>query len=101
MEPIRRFEFVLGAALFTVVVNLRAVKRSLGPGVGMTLVDQIHLYTLVYVLVGVATTTYGWRVSIHPQGELRARRFNRRVALVASLAYAAALAAAIASALSG
>lgn len=92
---------MLGAALFTIVVNLRAVNQSLGAGAGMTLVDQIHLYTLVYVLVGVATTTYSWRVSIQPHGEFRARRFNHWAALTASLFYVAALAAATASAVSG
>ncbi|MFE9093530.1 hypothetical protein [Streptomyces sp. NPDC007264] len=92
---------MLGAALFTIVVNLRAVNESLGTGVGMTLVDQIHLYTLVYVLVGVATTTYSWRIAVRPEGGFQAQRFNHWVALVASLLYVAGLAAAVASAVVG
>ncbi|GHE14376.1 hypothetical protein GCM10010339_84690 [Streptomyces alanosinicus] len=80
---------LLGAALFAIVVNMRAAGQSLGIMHGMTLVDQIHLYSLVYVFIGVATTTYAWRVSIRTGGQARARRVNQVVAVSATSLYLA------------
>ncbi|MEU6708955.1 hypothetical protein [Streptomyces wuyuanensis] len=48
---------ILGAALFAVVVNLRTSVSGAAP-FGVTLIDQIHLITLLYLLIGVAVTTY-------------------------------------------
>ncbi len=81
---------MLGAALFTIVVNMRATTQSLGTGSGMTLVDQVHAIALLFVLVGVGSTTYSWRVSLGPGGPARALRVNRTVGAIASAGYLAA-----------
>lgn len=48
---------ILGASLFSVVVSMRAASLT-GISFGVTLVDQIHLATLLYTLIGVGCTTY-------------------------------------------
>ena len=86
----RRALLTVGAALFTIVVNMRATTQSLGTGSGMTLVDQVHAIALLFVLVGVGSTTYSWRVSLGPGGPARALRVNRTVGAIASAGYLAA-----------
>lgn len=92
---------MLGAALFTIVVNMRATIQSLGTGAGMSLVDQVHAFALFYVLLGVASTTYTWRLSLRPGAAARALRINRWVGLAATLLYVAATLTAITVALVG
>lgn len=87
---------MLGASLFTIVVNMRATTQSLGTASGMALVDQVHAIALLFVLVGVASTTYSWRVSLRPDGRRRALRVNRAVGAIASAGYLTATAAVIA-----
>lgn len=90
---------MLGASLFTIVVNLRSASQSLGTFSGVTLVDQVHLYTLVYVLVGIAFSTYAWRVSTHPGRWATGRRINHAAATGATVLYVAANVTAISLAL--
>ena len=78
---------LLGAALFTIVVNQRAVGQSLGTMTGLGLLPQIHLWTLLFVLVCVVAATYSWRVCLRPGYEAQARALNRRIALIAGLLY--------------
>ncbi|MDX2592137.1 hypothetical protein PV343_07670 [Streptomyces sp. WI03-4A] len=77
---------ILGASLFSVVVSMRAVSLT-GTSFGVTLVDQIHLATLLYTLVGVGCTTYIlWSWS---KTERRAlvRRTNTVVAITTTVIY--------------
>ncbi|GDY28648.1 hypothetical protein GTS_02810 [Gandjariella thermophila] len=93
---------LLGAALFAVVlnlVNLRAAGDLIGTFAGTTLVDQVHLITLGYVLVGVATTALTWWLANRPDGARprgRARRTNDLIGIVASVVYVALVAGAVA-----
>ncbi|MFJ8165879.1 hypothetical protein ACIRBY_33870 [Streptomyces sp. NPDC096136] len=48
---------ILGASLFSVVVSMRAASLT-GTSFGVTPVDQVHLATLLYTLVGVGCTSY-------------------------------------------
>ncbi|MFJ9643845.1 hypothetical protein [Streptomyces sp. NPDC101206] len=80
---------VLGASLFSVVVNMRSSSLA-GTLFGVTLVDQIQLTTLLYTLIAVGCTTYiVWRWSDHQRGP-SVRRVNNVVALLTTIAYLSA-----------
>ncbi|WP_225829316.1 hypothetical protein [Streptomyces naphthomycinicus] len=77
---------ILGASLFSVVVSMRSVSLT-GTLFGVTLVDQIHLATLAYTLVGVGCTTYIlWRWA-EAGKRASVRRTNTFVALSTTAAY--------------
>ncbi|MEV6682956.1 hypothetical protein AB0N09_39765 [Streptomyces erythrochromogenes] len=66
---------ILGASLFSVVLSMRATGVS-GTSFGVTLVDQIHLATLLYTLVGVGCTSYILYRWADPDRRASARRTN-------------------------
>ncbi|MEV8330826.1 hypothetical protein [Streptomyces niveus] len=78
---------ILGAALFTIMLNLRAVDEALGTFLNVTLVEEIHFMSLLYVLVGVANTTYVMKLLTDPMAEPAARRFNNRTFAIATGLY--------------
>ncbi|KOU31716.1 hypothetical protein ADK53_24555 [Streptomyces sp. WM6373] len=71
---------ILGASLFSVVVSMRAASLT-GTSFGVTLVDQIHLATLLYTLVGVGCTSYILYKWVDPEERASVRRTNTVVAL--------------------
>ncbi|MFJ6782860.1 hypothetical protein [Streptomyces yangpuensis] len=71
---------ILGASLFSVVVSMRAASLT-GTSFGVTLVDQIHLATLLYTLVGVGCTSYILYRWADPEKRASARRTNTIVAV--------------------
>jgi hypothetical protein len=75
---------ILGTALFTIMLNLRAVDETLGTILNVTLVEEIHFISLLYVLVGVANTTYIMKLLINPLAQPAARHFNNRVFVIAT-----------------
>ncbi|MFD5424603.1 hypothetical protein [Streptomyces sp. NPDC127084] len=80
---------ILGAAVFALVVNMRAASQSLGAVFGVTLVDGIHLLALMYTLVALVTTTYVWRHLGTPEEKGAARRVNTVVAITSTGLYLA------------
>ncbi|MFJ4340838.1 hypothetical protein [Streptomyces sp. NPDC088915] len=77
---------LLGASLFGVVLSMRAVSLT-GTSFGVTLVDQIHLATLLHTLVGVGCTScvlYRWA---DPEAQTPVRRTNTAVAVATTAAY--------------
>ncbi len=71
---------ILGASLFSVVVSMRAASLT-GTSFGVTLVDQIHLATLLYTLVGVGCTSYILYKWVDPEERASVQRTNTVVAL--------------------
>jgi hypothetical protein len=51
---------LLGAILFTIVLNMQTVGGELGRTVGITLLDQIHIAALLYVLAASVATVAAW-----------------------------------------
>ncbi|MEU9119990.1 hypothetical protein AB0C96_09030 [Streptomyces sp. NPDC048506] len=78
---------ILGAALFTIMLNLRAVDEALGTFLNVTLVEEIHFMSLLYVLIGVANTTYIMRLLTDPMARPAARRINNRIFAIATGLY--------------
>ncbi|MFG2191872.1 hypothetical protein [Streptomyces sp. NPDC048639] len=91
---------ILGAALFTIVINMRASDQALGTVLGVPLVDQVHLISLLYVLTGVATTTYILRLWTDPLVRPAVRRVNYRILVAATALYLIANIGAVAIAVS-
>ncbi len=77
---------ILGASLFSVVVSMRSTSLT-GTQFGVTLVDQIHLATLLYTLVGVGCTTYILWSWADPEKRTAVRRTNHIVAWTTTAAY--------------
>ncbi|MFJ9417767.1 hypothetical protein ACIRPT_26910 [Streptomyces sp. NPDC101227] len=78
---------ILGTALFAIMLNLRAVDEELGTFLNVTLVEEIHFMSLLYVLIGVANTTYVLRLLTDPMLRPSARRFNSRIFAIATGLY--------------
>ncbi|MFJ9855199.1 hypothetical protein [Streptomyces sp. NPDC101150] len=78
---------ILGTALFAIMLNLRAVDEELGTFLNVTLVEEIHFMSLLYVLIGVANTTYVLRLLADPMVRPAARRFNNRIFALATGLY--------------
>lgn len=85
---------ILGASLFSVVLSMRSTSLT-GTQFGVTLVDQIHLATLLYTLVGVGCTTYILLSWANPDKRAAVRRTNRIVVWSMTAAYVVANAIAI------
>ena len=77
---------ILGASLFSVVLSMRSTTLT-GTLFGVTLVDQIHLATLLYTLVGVGCTTYILLSWADPEKRAAVRRTNHIVAWTTTAAY--------------
>ncbi|WP_329460756.1 hypothetical protein [Streptomyces sp. NBC_01497] len=78
---------ILGTALFTIMLNLRAVDEALGTFLNVTLVEEIHFMSLLYVLIGVANTAYVMKLLTDPMVQPAARRFNKRIFAIATGLY--------------
>ncbi|MFJ7960681.1 hypothetical protein ACIQ62_30750 [Streptomyces sp. NPDC096319] len=80
---------ILGASLFSVVISMRATSLT-GTSFGVTLVDQIHLATLLYTLVGVGCTSYILYRWADPEKRASARRTNTIVSVSTTVVFLAA-----------
>ena len=78
---------ILGAALFTIMLNLRAVDEAMGTFLNVTLVEEIHFMSLLYVLIGVANTTYIMKLLADPMAQPAVRRCNNRIFVIATGLY--------------
>ncbi|MGF1428386.1 hypothetical protein [Kitasatospora sp. LaBMicrA B282] len=87
----------LGATLFAVLVSMQRAD-TIAPGRGITLIDQLHILTMAWVMVAIGMTALLWRWSAAEVPAERVARTNLRGVLVGSLVYLAGAAALIVSA---
>lgn len=57
LDPSQRMSILVGS-LFAVVLNLRAVDAILGSSEGLTLVDQVHITTMIYIFAAALCAVY-------------------------------------------
>ncbi|MBT2383443.1 hypothetical protein [Streptomyces sp. ISL-11] len=79
---------LLGGGLFVVMLNLQQVNDTIASTAGLTLIDWLHLLTLVYVLLAVVATVLCWRWTVHGGDPAQAERFHHRGALLGLVGYA-------------
>ena len=80
----------LGAALFTVVLNMEKVDGAIPDTSGLTMVDDLHLITLLYVLLAMAITVACWRMAIHGHEAAKIKRLNQLGILAGLVGYVTA-----------
>ncbi|MFF7729479.1 hypothetical protein [Streptomyces sp. NPDC008001] len=80
---------LLGGGLFVVMLNMQQVNTVITSSVGLTLIDGLHLLTLVYVLLAVVATVLSWRWTVRGGDPERVERMHHRGAVIALAAYAA------------
>lgn len=78
---------LLGGGLFVVMLNLQQVSTVVTSTVGLTLIDALHLLTLVYVLLAVVATVLSWRWTVRGGDPVRAERIHHRGALAGLAVY--------------
>ncbi|UQI45716.1 hypothetical protein M1P56_15820 [Streptomyces sp. HU2014] len=81
---------VLGGGLFVVVLNMQQADTVITSAVGLTLIDRLHLTTLVFLLLAVAGTVLSWRWTARGGSIVRAERVSHRGAWAGLAAYALA-----------
>ncbi|MGW1072950.1 hypothetical protein [Streptomyces sp. NPDC002537] len=81
---------VLGASLFTILLSMNKVDSSLPPDSGITLIDQLHLLALGYVLIAVAAAMLSWHLVIKGHSETAVRRLSRAAFMVGMVCCAGA-----------
>lgn len=74
---------VLGAALFAVLVNMQRSDNVIISG-GVTLLDQLHILNLLWILVAIVITSLAWHWSARNVDENRVRRLDVRTMLYGS-----------------
>ncbi|MEW2029402.1 hypothetical protein AB0901_02600 [Streptomyces roseifaciens] len=80
---------LLGGGLFVVMINMQQVNTVITSTVGLTLIDALHLLTLVYVLLAVVATVLSWRWTVRGGDPERVEKLHHRGAVIALAAYAA------------
>jgi hypothetical protein len=76
---------LLASAVFAAIISLRAESSELGTTEYTTLVDQVHLVALLYVIVATLTGVYTWSL-YRKHGDAKAiQRLGRRVVIGSSL----------------
>src|SRR5581483_5399133 len=77
----------LGAALFAVMLNLQQAD-SLNPSPrGLSLIDRLHLLTMVYIVVALGSSVAAWRATRRGRDRLSVRRLLLRTIVLATAAY--------------
>ncbi|BAU15255.1 hypothetical protein LEP3755_58130 [Leptolyngbya sp. NIES-3755] len=71
---------LLSTALFATLVNMRGIENILGRTEQLTLVDKIHITTLVYIFCAVAIAIYSRWLVEHKCAD-RAIRFDRQLCM--------------------
>ncbi|MCX5943865.1 MAG: hypothetical protein NTZ53_00825 [Cyanobacteria bacterium] len=76
---------LLAAAVFAAIISLRSESSELGTTEYNTLVDQVHLIALLYVIVATLTGVYTWTQYRRHNDCYAIQRLGRRVALVSTV----------------
>ncbi|MFI9306055.1 hypothetical protein [Streptomyces triculaminicus] len=79
---------LLGGGLFVVMLNMQQVNEVVTSSAGLTLIDGLHLLTLVYVLLAVLATVLSWRWTVHGGDPAKVERLHHRGALFGLVGYA-------------
>ena len=76
---------LLAGAVFAAIISLRSESSELGTTEYNTMVDQVHLVTLVYVLIATLTGVYTWS-RFRKDGNAKAiERLGRRMAVASTM----------------
>jgi len=76
---------LLSGAVFAAIISLRSESTELGTTFYSTLVDQIHIVALVYVIVATFAGVYTWSLYRRHQDGPAIERFGRRIALISTV----------------
>ena len=76
---------LLSGAVFAAIISLRSASTELGITDYNTLVDQIHLVSLVYVMIATYAGVYTWSLYRRHEDGLAIERLGRRMAFVSTL----------------
>ena len=76
---------LLSGAVFAAIISLRSASTELGTIAYNTLVDQVHLVALVYVIVATFAGVYTWSLYRRHQDGLAIELLGRRIAFVSTL----------------
>ncbi|MFF4528461.1 hypothetical protein ACFY1P_04240 [Streptomyces sp. NPDC001407] len=93
LEGIHNRLGVLGGGLFVVVLNLQQANNVVTSTTGLTLIDWLHIVTLVFLLLAVAGTVLAWRWTSQGGSVTQAERVSHRGAWYGLAAYVVACAA--------
>lgn len=78
---------MLGGALFVTVLNMQQANTVITSTDGLTLIDDLHLTTLAFLLMAVAGTVLSWRWTAGGGSAARAEQLGHRGAWLALGAY--------------
>ncbi|MEV8476351.1 hypothetical protein [Streptomyces sp. NPDC051173] len=81
---------VLGGGLFVVVLNMQQANDVVTSANGLTLIDWLHIATLVFLLLAVAGTVLAWRWTSRGGSATQAERISHRGAWCGLAAYVVA-----------
>jgi len=76
---------LLSGAVFAAIISLRSASTELGIIDYNTLIDQIHLVSLAYVMIATFTGVYTWSLYRRHEDDLAIERLGRRIAFVSTL----------------
>ena len=76
---------LLSGAVFAAIISLRSASTGLGITDYNTLVDQIHLVSLVYVMIATFAGVYTWSLYRRHEDGIAIERLGHRVAFVSTL----------------
>ncbi len=77
---------MLGTALFAIVLNMRSASDALGSVDGITLIDEIHIVCLAFIVAALLVTVRSWQLH-HVKSGMRVRRLNYWSAGILATAY--------------
>jgi hypothetical protein len=78
----------LGAVLFAVILNMQTTGAEVRSTTGLTLIAQLHILTLGFVLFAMIITTICWRWTVADMDPGRVLRLNTRGILIGTISYA-------------
>ncbi len=76
---------LLSGAVFAAIISMRSASTELGIIAYNTLIDQIHLVALVYVIVATFAGVYTWSLYRRHEDGAAIERLGRRTALISTL----------------
>ena len=76
---------LIGAALFAVIVSLRAASGEIDDGSPLTLIESLHLLAITYIMVGAAVTAVLTFLQARSVPDAVITRWDLRAALISSL----------------
>lgn len=78
---------ILGASLFVIMVNMTQTSSEIPTTTGVSLLGQLHLLTLGFVLFALGITVIGWRWATREGSETKVARLDHMGMLASVIAY--------------